>query len=125
MYEIYFYEDKDGYSPVYEYLKDLSQRTNKDSRINSNKINDYIQVLSEHGKNAGEPYIKHLDGDIWEIRPIRGRILFASWTDKGFILLHYFKKKTQKTPKREIDRAKRNLKDMQERSEDNENMERD
>lgn len=125
MYEIYFYEDKDGYSPVYEYLKDLSQRTDKDSRINSNKINDYIQVLSEHGKNAGEPYIKHLDGDIWEIRPIRGRILFASWTDKGFILLHYFKKKTQKTPKREIDRAKRNLKDMQERSEDNENMERD
>ncbi|MCL2321474.1 MAG: type II toxin-antitoxin system RelE/ParE family toxin [Oscillospiraceae bacterium] len=125
MYEIYFYEDKDGHSPVYEYLQDLSQRTDKDSHINSNKINDYIQVLSEHGKNAGEPYIKHLDGDIWEIRPIRGRILFASWTDKGFILLHCFKKKTQKTPKREIDQAKRNLKDMQERSKDNENMERD
>ena len=33
-------------------------------------INDYIQVLSEYGKMAGEPYIKHLDGDIWELRPI-------------------------------------------------------
>ena len=117
MYEIYFYEDKDGNSPVYDYLKTLSQRTDKDSRINSNKINDYIQVLSEHGKSAGEPYVKHIDGDIWELRPIKGRIFFASWTDSGFILLHHFIKKTRKTPKREIDQAKRNLKDMQERNE--------
>jgi len=33
--------------------------TDKDSRINHNKTNDYIQVLSEHGKAAGELYIKH------------------------------------------------------------------
>ena len=117
MYEIYFYEDKDGGSPVYEYIQALSQRTDKDSRINHNKINDYIEVLSEYGKAAGEPYIKHLDGDIWELRPIRGRIFFAGWTDSGFILLHQFQKKTQKTPQREIDQAKRNLKDIQERSE--------
>ena len=118
MYEIYFYEDKDGNSPVYEYIQSLSQKTDKDSRINHNKINDYIQVLSEYGKTVGEPYMKHIDGDIWELRPIRGRIFFASWTDNGFILLHYFQfKKTQKTPKHEIEQAKRNLKDMQERSE--------
>ena len=117
MYEIYFYEDRNGNSPVLAYMQDLAQRTDKDSRINHNKINDYIEVLSRHGKTAGEPYIKHLDGDIWEIRPIRGRILFASWTENGFILLHHFQKKTQKTPQKEIDQAKRNLKDMQERSE--------
>ena len=116
MYEIYFYEDKDGNSPIYDYIQALSQRADKDSRINHTKINDYIQVLSEHGKAAGEPYIKHIDGDIWELRPIRGRIFFASWTDSGFILLHHFVKKTQKTPKREIEQAKRNLKDMRERS---------
>jgi len=43
-------------------------------------------------------------------------IFFASWTNEGFILLHHFIKKTQKTPKREIEQAKRNLKDIQERS---------
>ena len=117
MHEIYFYEDKDGKSPVYEYMQDLSQRSDKDSRINLAKIQDYINVLHEHGKAAGEPYIKHIDGDIWEIRPIRNRIFFAGWIDDSFILLHHFIKKTQKTPKREIDQAKRNLKDMQERSE--------
>ena len=118
MYDIYFYDDKDGNSPILDYIEDLSKKTDKDSRINHNKINDYIQVLSEYGKTAGEPYMKHIDGDIWELRPIRGRIFFASWTDNGFILLHHFQfKKTQKTPKREIDQAKRNLQDMQERSE--------
>ena len=116
MYEIYFYEDKDGNSPVLEFIEVLSKRTDKDSRINLKKIQDYIRVLREHGKAAGEPYIKHLDGEIWEIRPIRGRILFASWIDNDFILLHYFVKKTQKTPQREIDQAKRNLKDMKQRS---------
>ena len=116
MYEIHFYEDMDGNSPIYEYIKDLSQRADKNSRINHNKINDYIQVLSEYGKAAGEPYIKYLDGDIWELRPIRGRIFFASWTDRGFILLHHFIKKTQKTPRREIEQAKRNLQDIRERS---------
>ena len=118
MYEIYFYEDKDGYSPIYEYIKSLSQRSDKDSRINANKINDYIQLLSEHGKGAGEPFMKHIDGDIWELRPIKGRIFFASWTEDSFILLHHFVKKSQKTPQREIEQAKRNLNDMQERSEE-------
>jgi len=116
MHEIYFYEDINGNSPVYDYIQSLSKKTDKNSRINHKKIQDYINVLNEHGKAAGEPFIKHLDGEIWEIRPIRERVLFASWIEDGFILLHHFKKKTPKTPKREIDQAKRNLKDMRERS---------
>lgn len=116
MFDIYFYEDKNGNIPIYDYIKDLSQRHDKDSRINYNKINDYIEVLSQYGKAAGEPYVKHIEGDIWELRPLKGRIFFASWIGNGFILLHHFVKKTQKTPKRETDQAKRNLKDIQERS---------
>ena len=118
MYKIYFYEDKNGYSPVLEYIRSLAQRADKDAHINLTKTQDYIKVLRKSGKAAGMPYIKHIEGDIWEIRPIRGRILFAGWTNNGFILLHHFQfKKTQKTPKREIDQAKRNLKEIRERSE--------
>ena len=58
MYEIYFYEDKDGKSPIFEYIQDLSQCTDKDSRINHNKINDYIEVLSEYGKTQPESLYK-------------------------------------------------------------------
>lgn len=116
MHEIHFYEDKDGNSPILDFIETLAKRTDKNSRINHNKINDYIQVLSEYGKAAGEPYIKHLEGDIWEIRPIRTRVFFASWLGNNFILLHHFQNKsTNKTPKNEIAKAKHNLQDIRKR----------
>lgn len=97
---------------------ELYARKDKDSRSKYNKIMEYIDVLSEHGITAGEPYIKHIkhiDGDIWELRPLRNRILFAAWVDGAFILLHHFMKNTKKTPKREIEKAKRELDDFRKR----------
>ena len=37
MHEIYFYEDKEGISPLYDYIASLSLRTDKNSRINHKK----------------------------------------------------------------------------------------
>ena len=115
MHKIYFYKDKRGNCPVEEYFDVLINKKDKDSRIKLNKIRDYIKALSEYGTSIGEPYIKHLDGEIWELRPIRDRILFAAWYNGSYILLHSFTKKTQKTPKREIEQAKREFEDIKER----------
>jgi len=98
----------------------LDSRTDKDSRVKINKIYDYLDILRNSGTAAGEPYIKHLDGEIWELRPLRDRILFAAWDGKQFILLHHFMKKTQKTPAQEIKQAKRNLADIRKRGIENE-----
>lgn len=116
MHKIQFYKDKNGKSPVKEYIEHLASKKDKNSRIKLNKIRDYVKILSEYGTRAGEPYIKHLDGDIWELRPLRDRILFAAWDGDCFVLLHQFMKQTQKTPPREIEKAKRNLIDYKERS---------
>ena len=118
MYKIIFYEDEDGRSAVHEYIQTLSKKRSRDknSRIKLNKITSYIDLLSSKGLSLGEPYIKHLDDEIWELRPLRDRILFAYWYNNKFILLHKFIKKTQKTPMREIEKAKRNLKDYRKRS---------
>lgn len=89
MYEIKFYEDKNGRSEVYE----------------------YIEMLSKNGLNLSEPFLKKIDKEIWELRPLRNRILFASLYNNKFILLSIFMKKTQKTPKREIEKAKKFLED--------------
>lgn len=115
MYKIRFYTDSEDNSDIKEYIKELASKRNKDSRIKLTKIRDYIKILSEYGTTAKEPYMKHLDGDIWELRPLRDRILFAAWVNGGFVLLHCFVKKTQKTPKREIEQAKKNLADYLER----------
>ena len=120
MYTIRFYRDRKGNEPVKEYIKNLASRNDKDSRIKIKKIREYLKVLSEYGTMIGEPYIKHLDGEIWELRPIRDRILFAVWDGKSFVLLHQFMKKTQKTPKREIEQAKRNLNEYRGCNHDNE-----
>ena len=115
MHPIYFYRDRDGNRPIAAYIAELTAKKDKDSRIKLNKIRDYIKALSEYGTRVGEPYIKHLNGDIWELRPLRNRILFAAWYQGGFVLLHQFIKKTQKTPAREIERAQKNLADLIER----------
>ena len=120
MYNVYYYKDKNGKSPIVDYIRKLSNKNDKDSRIKLNKILDYIDYLQKAGQQAGEPYIKHLDGVIWELRPIRDRILFAAWDGQSFVLLHHFVKKTQKTPKREIEQAKQNLADHLKRSKENE-----
>lgn len=120
LFEIVFYSDNTGNEPVYDYMKELQSNTSKDSRIKLHKIQDYIKALSAYGVSIGEPYVKHLDGDIWELRPIRDRILFAGWAQGRYVLLHQFVKKTQKTPTREIEKAKRELLDFMERSSQNE-----
>ena len=112
---IYFYKDKQGNQPVLDYMRELARHDSKDSRIKLNKLNDYIELLSQHGTRAGQPYTKHLDAEIWELRPLRDRILFVAWWDGSFVLLHHFVKKTQKTPRREIEKAKRELQDLKER----------
>ena len=119
MYEIEFYENKNGISETANYIKELNQKssTNKESRINFNKIVAYLDLLEEFGPRIGEPVTKHLEGEIWELRPLRNRFLYAYHKDNKFIILHYFIKKTQKTPKREIEQAKRNLQDYLERNE--------
>lgn len=119
MHQIIFYTDNNGRSEVYEYLKELKNKSNgKDAKIKLNKITAYINQLSKKGVSLGEPYIKHLENDIWELRPLRDRILFAYLDNNNFIILSYFMKKTQKTPSREIEKAKRLLKDYINRSEE-------
>lgn len=120
MYKITFYTDNKGNELVKDYISSLFEKDNKDNRIKREKILDYIDVLKLYGTRAGEPYVKHLDGNIWELRPLRDRILFFAYIENEFVLLHHFQKKTQKTPKREIERAKKEMRDFIERSEDNE-----
>ena len=40
-----------------------------------------------------------------ELRPGNNRVLFFYHKDDTYVLLHQFRKKTQKTPRREIDKA--------------------
>ena len=118
MYIAIFYSDANGNEPVRDYLDELEQKseTDKNARVNKNKIIAYIDLLEKYGTSVGKPVVKHLQGDIWELRPLRNRILFATYKDNIYLLTHHFVKKTRKTPPSEIKQAERLLRDYKKRN---------
>jgi phage-related protein len=60
-------------------------------------------------ERVGEPHVKHLEGRLWEMR-MNGksgisRALYVAAADQRVVILRVFIKKTEKTPRREIDLA--------------------
>ena len=107
MYNIEFYEDSNGYSQLWEFLDDLQKKAgkNKDARIQHQQISFYIELLHENGARLGTNITKHLVEDIWELRPGNNRVFYFYFENNTFVLLHQFRKKSQKTPQREINQA--------------------
>lgn len=111
MFDVEFWEDSKGFSDVADYIEKLSKKKDKESRINIRKITAYIDVLSEKGELVCYPIARHVVDDIWELRPLAKRFMYAYITNKKIIILSYFTKKTNKTPRKEIDKAKKRLKE--------------
>jgi len=107
LYNIEFYETADGFSNVIELLESLRSKAKsvKDARIQYGQLARYIELLSINGTNLPTDIVKHLGEDIWELRPGFNRVFFFYYENDTYVLLHHFRKKTQKTPRREIDKA--------------------
>ena len=73
-------------------------------------------MLKNHGTNLNQNITKHLQGEIWELRPGDNRILYFFFDGEAYVLLHQFRKKTQKTPIAEIEKAKREIDDYKNRN---------
>lgn len=103
-----FFIDQRGKNPVGEFLDE-----NKNIKIKAMII---LHNITEFGLVSVIPHIKKLSGlPLWEIRILgkdKARILYVSKVKEEIILLHAFKKKTQKTPIKEIDIAMNRLKQL-------------
>ena len=67
--------------------------------------------------NVHEPYVKHLVGKLWEMQ-MKGkdgiaRAAYVTATGHRAVVVHVFVKKTQRTPRREIETALRRAKEVQ------------
>ena len=107
MNQVVFYEDANGVSELWNFLDDLLQRSSgsKDARIQHKQVVYYIELLQRNGTRLPETITKNIVEDIWELRPGDNRVFYFFFRDNTFVLLHHFRKKSQKTPQREIDRA--------------------
>lgn len=92
---IEFYEDRNGNKPIEEFLLGL------DIKMRA-KLVGLLQILQEKGNLLREPYSKHLEDGIFEIRGKSGnnitRVLYFFYYDGKIILTNGFIKKTQNPP---------------------------
>jgi len=78
-----------------------------DMRARLARIANLIEAMGlEH---VGEPHVKHVEGRLWEMR-LKGRsgisrALYVAATGWRVVIVRVFVKKTEKTPRREIDLA--------------------
>lgn len=107
-----FYEDTNGEKPVEEFLRSLDVKMRA-------KMLGILEILQEKGNYLREPYSKHLDDGIFEVRAKVAsnitRVLYFFYCDGKIILTNGFVKKTQKTPANEIKLAKKRREEYLER----------
>jgi phage-related protein len=77
-----------------------------------------VELIGTVGlERVHEPYVKHLDGPVWEMRMKgRDRIARAAYvtaTGRRIVIVHVFAKKTQRTPRRDLETALRRAKEVQ------------
>ena len=102
--KVILYKLQNGTMPVQDFLQSL------DAKMRA-KMARAIDRLKLNGNELREPYSKPLGDGIFELRAQVAtnisRVLYFFVVDNKAVLTHGFVKKTQQTPKAEIDRAKR------------------
>ena len=102
-FDVEFYECN-GDIPVRDFI------IKQDNKMQA-KIFHNLELLELNDNSLREPYSKHLEDGIFELRTKVSsditRILYFFVIGQKIILTNGFVKKTQKTPKNEIDLAKR------------------
>ena len=107
--KIVFYKKDNGREPVRENIFELQK----------NEIAEIFGVLldiEKNGFNATRCCFRQIDGKLWEIKiklPRMGyRIFYTIIEIDVMILLHSYKKKTEKAPKNELEIGLKRLKDI-------------
>ncbi len=113
-FEIIFYKDNQGNSPIEEFLAGLVI-TNRVLLAQTTKGLEKLRNRAYHR----EPLSKYLEPDLWELRIRSGtdilRIIYTFAKGQRIILLHIFIKKQQKTHITDLTEARKRLKVIKER----------
>lgn len=121
MFEVVYYELSDGTEPVKDFIEAQPVKMRA-------KIAMELSVLQDLGNELREPYSKHLEDGIFEMRCKVGaditRLLYFFCGGKIVVLTNGFVKKGRKTPRAEIKLAKQRRADYLERRHNDDHAER-
>ena len=118
-YEVELYEKTNKEVPVLDFILSLNPKQQA-------KIFREIELLRKFGSELGFPHVRKIKGEkysvLWELRVKLAsdsfRIIYFMYYQNISILLHGFKKKTGKTPLKELEIALNRMKEYLERKRD-------
>jgi len=99
---VVFYKGSRGRSPIAEYLNLLPVAEQAAAE-------ETFRLLREFGLSLGMPHAKHVSGKLWELRPGANRFFYFAYIGRRFVILHAYRKQSQKTPPQELALAERRL----------------
>ena len=109
-----FYKKEDGICPIQQFLDSLSCKARA-------KVLRQVLILQNNGHELREPYSKYLEDGIFELRVKHStmciRVLYFFMVNQRIVLVNGFVKKAMKTPKNEMELAKKYRKEYLERRE--------
>ena len=112
---VVFYREENGRSPIREFLLTLDVKTKA-------RFKWSIEQLRIRNVRAQEPLVRHLEGKLWELREESStniyRLLYFFFSGRRIVFLHGFQKKSQKTPRHEIEIALQRLDSFTKRQRD-------
>lgn len=110
MLETVLFEDASGQCPVQEFMHDLAAKAkeSKDAKIQLQAIKHGVRVAENVEHPIADGSIKPIHGKLWEIVAGVNRVFFFRWK-KQVVLLHCYRKKSGKAPKKEILRAEKEM----------------
>lgn len=112
---IEFFDKENGSEPAKEFIFSLDKKMRT-------KVLFILDILADNGYELREPYSKHLEDGIFELRAKVGsdisRVLYFFYVGSRIVLTNGFIKKTQKTPEQQIKLAKQYRAEYLKRMED-------
>jgi phage-related protein len=76
----------------------------------------YAERMEIFGPDLGMPHTRAMGGGLFELRVKAGegiaRVFFCTIVNRRIVVLHHFIKKSQKTPRRHLDIARKRLEEL-------------
>ncbi len=79
-------------------------------KIKQARVDRYYDLFEEYGPFLSNKYLKKIAKNVWELRPGNIRLFLTVKGNRGYIV-HGIYKKTQKTPKKDLDLAIKRIKE--------------
>lgn len=108
MYNLAFYTNTKGNSPIDDFLDSLDKKSRAKAAV-------HLSLLEEHGPHLRRPYADIVRGKIRELRIQQSsnqyRILYFFQLRDQIVLVHAFSKKTQQLKEKDIELAEKRMED--------------